>query len=164
MGRFESAVAATLVMFFQLTSPVSSGRAVPLVLAQADKPAPPDATPSPSQVAATPGSPTSAPAKKSALSTPACSLRFLEAKVAGKLSGRTWADFRRDECGEKETTAVFPTAISPKYSNEKDIDKARKQTCADQFTANKASNANGGLKWIEKEGGYYGECVSRLKG
>jgi hypothetical protein len=164
MGRFESAVAATLVMFFQLTSPVSSGRAVPLVLAQADKPAPPDATPSPSQAAATPGSPTSAPAKKSALSTPACSLRFLEAKVAGKLSGRTWADFRRDECGEKETTAVFPTAISPKYSNEKDIDKARKQTCADQFTANKASNANGGLKWIEKEGGYYGECVSRLKG
>ncbi|HWZ40879.1 MAG TPA: hypothetical protein VNY08_21515 [Bradyrhizobium sp.] len=164
MGRFESAVAATLVMFFQLTSPVSFGRAAPLVLAQADKPAAPDATPSPSQAAATPGSPTSAPAKKTALSTPACSLRFLEAKVAGKLSGRTWADFRRDECGEKETTAVFPTAISPKYSNEKDIDKARKQTCADQFTANKASNANGGLKWIEKEGGYYGECVSRLKG
>ena len=84
MGRFESAVAATLVMFFQLTSPVSFGRAAPLVLAQADKPAAPDATPSPSQAAATPGSPTSAPAKKTALSTPACSLRFLEAKVAGK--------------------------------------------------------------------------------
>ena len=37
-------------------------------------------------------------------------------------------------------------------------------TCADQFTANKATNANGGLKWIEKGGGYYSECVSRLKG
>jgi hypothetical protein len=37
-------------------------------------------------------------------------------------------------------------------------------TCADQFTANKTTNANDGLKWIEKSGGYYSECVSRLKG
>jgi hypothetical protein len=58
---------------------------------------------------------------------------------------------------------VFPTAISPKYSSTPP-DKARMHTCADQFTANKASNANGGLKWIEKNGGYYSECVSRLKG
>jgi hypothetical protein len=168
MGRFGSGAAATLFVFFQLTSPLLAGRVAPLVIAQVDKPAvsapAPDATPGPSQAAAAPGAPASAPAKKSALSTPACSVRFLEAKLAGKLNGRTWADFRRDECGEKETTAVFPTAIAPKYSNEKDLDKARKQTCADQFTANKASNANGGLKWIEKEGGYYGECVSRLKG
>jgi hypothetical protein len=124
----------------------------------------PQASPSPSpQAAAAPGAPASAPAKKSALSAPACSVRYLETKVAGKLNGRTYSDFRRDECGEKDTTAVFPTAISPKYSTEKDLDKARKQTCADQFTANKATNANGGLKWIEKDGGYYGECVSRLK-
>ncbi len=112
---------------------------------------------------APPGAPESAPAKKAALSAPACSVRFLEAKVAGKLGGRTFADFRRDECGEKETTAVFPTAISPKYAGEKDLDKARKQTCADQFTANKATGANGGMKWIDKDGGYYGECASRLK-
>ena len=71
---------------------------------------------------------------------------------------------RRDVCGEKEITAVFPAAISPKYASEKDLDKARRQTCADQFTANKATNANGGLKWIEKDGGYYAECVNRLKG
>jgi hypothetical protein len=90
-------------------------------------------------------------------------VRFLEAKVAGKLNGRTYVDFRRDVCGEKETTAVFPTAISGKYDSEKDLDKARRQTCADQFTANKATNANGGLKWIEKDGGYYAECVNRLK-
>jgi hypothetical protein len=173
MGRFGSGAAATLVVFFQLTLPVPSGRAAPLVLAQADRPtvpaaaaaSAPGATPSPSSPqGAVPGSPIMAPAKKSSLSTPACSVRFLEAKVAGKLNGRTWADFRRDECGEKETTAVFPTAISPKYSNEKDTDKARRQTCADQFTANKATNANGGLKWIERDGGYYGECISRLKG
>ena len=43
-------------------------------------------------------------------------------------------------------------------------DKARTLTCADQFTANKATNGNGSLKWIDKDGGYYGECVSRLKG
>ena len=43
-------------------------------------------------------------------------------------------------------------------------DKARTLTCADQFTANKSTNGNGGLKWIEKSGGYYSECVVRLKG
>ena len=102
-------------------------------------------------------------AKKSAISTPACSVKFLEAKVAGKLNGKKWTDFRRDVCGEHETTAVFPTAIAPKYESEKDPDKARTKTCADQFTANKATNANGGLKWVEKDGGYYSECISRLK-
>ena len=104
------------------------------------------------------------PAKKSALSIPACSVRYLEGKVEGKLKGVKWVDFRRDECGAKDTTAVFPAAIAPKYSTEKDLDKARTLTCADQFKANKASDANGGLKWIEKDGGYYGECVIRLKG
>jgi hypothetical protein len=105
-----------------------------------------------------------ATAKKSPLSIPLCSVRYLEAKVEGKLNGRKWVDFRRDECGAKDTTAIFPTEISPKYSTEKDLDKARTLTCADQFKANKATNANGGLKWIEKDGGYYGECIIRLKG
>ena len=91
-------------------------------------------------------------------------MKYLEAKVSGKLAGRKWVDFRRDECGKRETTAVFPTAISPKYESEKDLDKARTKTCADQFTANKAANANGGLVWVEKDGGYYAECVIRLKG
>ncbi len=30
--------------------------------------------------------------------------------------------------------------------------------------ANKAGNANGGLKWIQKGGGYYSECNKHLKG
>jgi hypothetical protein len=30
--------------------------------------------------------------------------------------------------------------------------------------ANKATNSNGSMKWIDKDGGYYAECVSRLKG
>jgi hypothetical protein len=61
------------------------------------------------------------------------------------------------------STAVFPTAIAPAYANEKP-GKARMKTCDDQFKANKATNANGGLKWIQKGGGYYSECNKRLKG
>ena len=38
------------------------------------------------------------------------------------------------------------------------------ETCLDQYRANKTSNGNGGLKWIEKGGGYYSECNKRLKG
>jgi hypothetical protein len=61
------------------------------------------------------------------------------------------------------STAVFPTAIAPAYANEKP-GKARMKTCDDQYKANKATNANGGLKWIEKGGGYWSECNKRLKG
>ena len=59
--------------------------------------------------------------------------------------------------------AVFPSAVSPKYSGES-AGKARRETCLDQYRANKTNNANGGLKWIEKGGGYYSECNKRLKG
>jgi hypothetical protein len=171
MERFESGAGAALAIFLQLILPVAPGFAAPPVMAQTETQAAPaagsppsaDAKPDPTPVPATPGAPVSAPATKSALSITACSVKYLEAKVAGKLNGRKWVDFRRDECGQKDTTAVFPTEIAPKYAGEKDLDKARKETCADQFTANKATNANGGLKWIEKDGGYYGECISRLK-
>ena len=59
--------------------------------------------------------------------------------------------------------AVFPSAVDPKYSKETD-GKARMHTCVDQYNANKTSNANGGLKWIQKGGGYYSECTKKLKG
>ena len=59
--------------------------------------------------------------------------------------------------------AVFPSAVDPKYSKEKD-GSARMHTCVDQYNANKATNANGGLKWIQKGGGYYSECTKKLKG
>jgi hypothetical protein len=157
MRRLQASAAVVALM---MIAALPADRA----LAQASNTPAPAAAPAPDAPSPTPGAPESAPAKKAALSAPACSVRFLEAKVAGKLGGRTYADYRRDECGEKDTTAVFPTAIAPKYASEKDLDKARKQTCADQFTANKATNANGGLKWIDKDGGYYGECASRLKG
>jgi hypothetical protein len=37
-------------------------------------------------------------------------------------------------------------------------------TCLDQYKANQATNANGGLKWIQKGGGYYSECNKQLRG
>ncbi|MGA2995661.1 hypothetical protein [Bradyrhizobium sp.] len=168
MRRSETAAITALMLLSPMLSSAIAGPASPLVIAQAETKAPSAAapTPAPAQPSAMTIAPTTvvAPAEKSALSTPACGVKYLEAKVSGKLQGRKWVDFRRDECGKRETTAVFPTAISPKYESEKDLDKARTKTCADQFTANKAANANGGLVWVEKDGGYYAECVIRLKG
>jgi hypothetical protein len=59
--------------------------------------------------------------------------------------------------------AIFPNAVDPKYAKET-AGKARMHTCVDQYNANKASNGNGGLKWIQKGGGYYSECTKKLKG
>jgi hypothetical protein len=103
-----------------------------------------------------------------------------------------WNDFRKAECGSgaaalptsapaagapaappattaptaatrpPATDAVFPSAVSPKYSTES-AGKARMHTCLDQYNANKTSNGNGSLKWIQKGGGYYSECNKRLK-
>jgi hypothetical protein len=57
---------------------------------------------------------------------------------------------------------VLPSSVSPKYSEE-DAGKARMHTCVDQYNANKATNSNGGLLWIQQGGGYYSECNQHLK-
>jgi len=76
------------------------------------------------------------------------------------------------EAAKKESTkeaaapsgpAAYPNAVDPKYSKET-AGKARLHTCADQYNANKTTNGNGGLKWIQKGGGYYSECTKKLKG
>ena len=59
--------------------------------------------------------------------------------------------------------AIFPNAIDAKYAKET-AGKGRMHTCVDQYNANKATNGNGGMKWIEKGGGYYSECNKHLKG
>ena len=59
--------------------------------------------------------------------------------------------------------AVYPNAVDSKYSKET-AGKARMHTCVDQYNANKASNGNGGMKWIQKGGGYFSECTKKLKG
>jgi hypothetical protein len=129
-----------------------------------------------------------------ALSMSECSAKYKEAKAAGTLNGQKWNDFRKAECGANAAeapaaapapppvaeakpartpktaaapvavgNAVFPSAVSPKYAKES-AGKARMHTCVDQYRANKANNENGGLKWIQKGGGYYSECNKRLKG
>src|SRR5258706_8444831 len=45
--------------------------------------------------------------------------------------------------------AVFPTAVSPKYSKET-AGRARMHTSLDQYNENKAASGNGGLNWIRK--------------
>ena len=59
--------------------------------------------------------------------------------------------------------AIYPNVVDPKYAKET-AGKARLHTCVDQYNANKTTNGNGGMKWIEKGGGYYSECNKKLKG
>jgi hypothetical protein len=127
-----------------------------------------------------------AAAPLSALSMRQCSAAYKDAQRSGTLSGMSWQEFRKAKCGTGAATgtppatgpasglapggsaylpggrAVFPTAIAPKYGDETP-GKARRQTCLDQYRVNKASNANGGLKWVQKGGGYYSECNKRLQ-
>jgi hypothetical protein len=123
-----------------------------------------------------------------ALTMAECSAKYKAAKDAGSLNGMKWNDFRKAQCGSEASAttaptptptptptqtpapapvatgnAVFPSAVNPKYAKDS-AGKARRETCLDQYHANKDSNGNGGLKWIEKGGGYYSECNKRLKG
>jgi hypothetical protein len=128
----------------------------------------------------------SAPA--SALSMKACNEEWNGMKTAGTVGDKKYADFRK-EClarpaapaaaapaapAPAPTTAakpaapaaagaaVFPSSVSSKYSSES-AGKARMHTCLDQYNANKASSGNGGLHWIQKGGGYYSQCNTKLK-
>jgi hypothetical protein len=114
-----------------------------------------------------------------ALTMSECSAKYKDAKAAGTLNGAGWNDFRKSQCdlaparraksaAASDSTvvaanAVFPSAVDAKYSNEKP-GRARRKTCLDQYKANKATNANGGLKWLQRGGGYYSQCVKKLKG
>jgi hypothetical protein len=124
-----------------------------------------------------------------ALSMQECSAKYKAAQQNNTLNGMKWNDFRKAECGSdaaaaaapastrattasanpsasattKAGNAVYPTSVSAKYSKESE-GKARMHTCLDQYNANKATNGNGGMTWIQKGGGYYSECNKRLKG
>jgi hypothetical protein len=135
--------------------------AAPAATPPQDSKGPPDQS-SPA-ISSQPGSTSATEVVRAAPTVPGCALKYLAAELAGELKGRKWKEFRQEECGASTTMVVFPLAVAPKYSGEKP-DKARTLTCADQFNANKATKGNGGMKWIEKSGGYYSECVVRLKG
>jgi len=161
-GSANGARPASVDLLAQAEAPAASApSAASATTPPADSTGPHD--PSPPAVSS-PSNPTSkAVVMKAGPTVVGCGLKYLSAELAGKLKGRKWKQFSQEECGPISTQAVFPSTIAPKYSGE-NPDKARTLTCADQFKANKATNANDGLKWIEKSGGYYSECVSRLKG
>ena len=106
-----------------------------------------------------------------AITAQECSAKYKSAKEANTLGGKSWNDFRKSECGMDDASAAnaaatgsatFPSGVSAKYASETPY-KARLHTCADQFKANKAAKTNGGLRWIQKGGGYWSECNKRLK-
>jgi hypothetical protein len=141
-----------------------AGQPAPATTPAQDSKGPPDQSSPANSTPPTSTSPTSTTeVTRPERTVPGCALKYLAAELEGKLKGRKWKAFRQEECGASTILVVFPSTIAPKYSGEKP-DKARTLTCADQFTANKATNGNGGMKWIEKSGGYYSECVVRLKG
>lgn len=130
-----------------------------------------------------------APADGKGLTMAECSTKYQAAKTANTLKGQKWNDFRKAECGAaaadddsvpapseanytkepaKPTTVApkgvtFPSAISPKYASETP-GKGRMHTCLDQYYVLKDANALGGLKWIQKGGGFYSLCNAKLKG
>ncbi|CAN7276293.1 hypothetical protein [Mesorhizobium sp. LjRoot246] len=145
-----------------------------------------DTKPATTKAAAAPAAPADNGGK--GLSMAECSTKYQAAKTANTLKGMKWNDFRKTECGAgasdddtvpaadeasytkepaKPTTAApkgvtFPSAISPKYASETP-GKGRMHTCLDQYYALKDANALGGLKWIQKGGGFYSLCNAKLK-
>ncbi len=119
---------------------------------KAEKAAAPTAAPAPTPAAA-PAPAAPAPAPTTASRAPAAPAPAAPATTA------TRAPVAPAAAG----AAVFPTAISAQYKS-LTAGKARFKTCDDQYRINKTNNGNGGLKWIEKGGGYYSECNTRLKG
>lgn len=126
-----------------------------------------------------------APANKveaKGLSMADCSAKYKSAQESG-LSLK-WNDFRKAECGpgadpvalstdgtqEPAAPSIpapkgvsFPRTVSAKFSSEAPA-KARMHTCLEQYYANKQNNSLGGLRWIQKGGGYYSLCNAKLKG
>ncbi|MCX5615002.1 hypothetical protein [Bombella saccharophila] len=116
----------------------------------------------------------------------ACHKAFNEAKTTGTLKGQDYAAFKKAHCtgeapasstsatpeeGKKPAAAapvvsgdvLFPQRIAPEFASLSE-GKARMKTCLAQYNANKSTGRNGGLKWIQKGGGYYSACNNRLKG
>jgi cell pole-organizing protein PopZ len=122
-----------------------------------------------------------------AVSMKDCSARYKAAQAAGSTTG--WNEFRKQECAKAASAAaetaspeakpeiapkaaptagvpkslVFPGAVSSKFAAEKPA-KARMHTCLEHYHINKDNNTLGGMRWIEKGGGYYKLCNNKLKG
>jgi hypothetical protein len=119
----------------------------------------------------------------------ACGEKWQAAKAANATNGATWPKFL-SECraamaapkaepaaavaaavvapvakvdAKPAATPVFPSAVPTKFAELRPA-QARQKTCSEQYQANKASNGNAGLRWLEKGGGYWSLCNRKLKG
>jgi hypothetical protein len=122
----------------------------------------------------------------------ACGEKWQAAKAANATNGATWSKFlvecraagtaatatttaaaakpasdkppvEKTATATKAGTPVFPAAVSAKFA-ELGAGRARQKTCSEQYQANKANGGNGGLRWLEKGGGYWSLCNKKLKG
>ncbi len=117
-----------------------------------------------------------------------CGEKWQAAKAAGTTGGTTWPKFLADcratasstptapaapakvaapPAPASETMAkgklVFPSAVPAKFADLTPA-RARQKACSEQYQANKATDSNGGLRWLEKGGGYWSQCNRKLKG
>ena len=124
------------------------------------------------------------------LSAKECSVKYQSAKDADTLNGMKWNDFRKSECTTDSQDAPddldvaadndpvepalistakaprgvkLPRAVSADYTDQS-AGRARMRTCVDAYHINKDNGTLNGLKWIQKGGGFYSLCNSKLKG
>lgn len=100
--------------------------------------------------------PASAPATTAAAPAAAAPATTASRPVATARPAATAAD-------EPTGPVSFPSAVDPKYKSET-AGKARMHTCLDGYKAAKVSGTLGGMHWIDKGGGYYSSCNTKLKG
>ena len=124
------------------------------------------------------------------LSAKDCSAKYQAAKSDGTLGGKKWNDFRKSDCttdaqDEPDVMDVtadsdpvepalvstakapkgvkFPRSVSADYAD-LSAGRARMRTCVDAYHINKDNGTLNGLKWIQKGGGFYSLCNTKLKG
>ena len=153
----HSVVAATLFAVLTCAAPASL---LAQTASQATTPTP--ASP-PAATTAAPPAATPAPATKTKKTKKSKAAAAVTPDAAAPATAPAAEPAKSAAAPAAAGAPVFPTAVSAKYASQKAGD-ARMHTCLDQYHANKAANGNGGLKWIQKGGGYYSECSKKLKG
>ena len=93
---------------------------------------------------------------------PAAATSSTSAATAAKAEPAKAAAAAKPPAPQPTGSIVFPNEVSPKFSS-LSAGRARRKTCSEQYQANKTNNANGGLKWLEKGGGYWSLCNAKLK-
>lgn len=119
-----------------------------------------------------------------------CSTLYQAAKKDGTLGDATWSRFRASRCGGASPSpaaapaanqqavanapkaasaapapaieALLPSVIDPKFAAEKPS-LQRLHTCSLAYRAAKKDGKLAGLRWIQKGGGFYSQCVAKLK-